>query len=441
MIKAGFARVDVTPPLGTPIAGYFRVRSATGVLDPIQLNALAFGNGTDAAVIIACDFTGMTMARILPVRERISALTGVPAERILITSLHQHTSIYVGDKLGDAEDYALITDTVYLNILERKFLDVAKMALDDMSEARLFGSEMQAIEPLAFTRRYIMQDGKLRTNPNTEKYGKPVRRTEEPDNTVRLLRFVREGKKEIDLVNFSTHPDVIGGKKFSADWPGFVRRFVEADRADVHCICTVGCQGDSNHVDFFKPKEERFPKGSGLAHSEYMGRVIADTVMALIRKKGAEHTADTVFGGVELIYNKTNTAGEEFYDEAVQFIADYDAGEPKATPHIDDIAMAMRTVRLRTAQIRRAVPVTLLALGDVCFVGFGGEPFTNYGTAARALLADKTVLCSCCANGYEGYLLTAQAFGEGGYEAATSLFTPNLQDQCIGALAEMMKKL
>ena len=131
MIKAGFARVDVTPPLGTPIAGYFNVRKSDGVRDPIELNAIAFGNEQDAAILIACDFTGMTMARIIPLREKISAATGVAADRILITSLHQHTSIYVGDAIGDAEDYALITDTVYLNILERKLLDVAKMALDE----------------------------------------------------------------------------------------------------------------------------------------------------------------------------------------------------------------------------------------------------------------------------------------------------------------------
>ena len=441
MIKAGFARVDVTPPLGTPIAGYFSVRLSDGVRDPIELNAIALGNETDAIILIACDFTGMTMARITPVREKISAATGVAADRVLITSLHQHTSIYVGDAIGDAEDYALITDAVYLNYLERKFLDVAKMALDDMSEARLFSNEMQALQQLAFTRRYFMQDGKLRTNPNTDKYGFPVRRAEEPDNTVRLLRFVREGKKEIVLVNFSTHPDVIGGKKFSADWPGFTRRFVEKDHPEVSCICCVGCQGDSNHVDFFKPKQERFPKGVGYAHSEYMGRVISDTVAALMQQKGTEHTADAIFGEVSLIYNKTNTEGEEYYGEAVQYMKDYDAGEPKPTAHINDVAMAMRTVRLHTAPIRRPVPVTLLALGDVCFVGFGGEPFTNYGTAARALAPEKTVLCSCCGNGYEGYLLTAQAFREGGYEAATSLFTPDLQEQCIGALAEMMKKL
>jgi hypothetical protein len=345
--------------------------------------------------------TSASSEKLAAIMRRMAEKAGVPAERILITSLHQHTSIYVGDRIGDAEDYALITDSVYLKLLERKLCDVARMALDDRSEARLFTDERQAIEPLAFTRRYFMQDGKLRTNPSTDKYGFPVRRAEEPDNTVRLLRFVREGKKEIVLVNFSTHPDVIGGKKFSADWPGFTRRFVEKDHPEVSCICCVGCQGDSNHVDFFKPKEERFPKGVGYAHSEYMGRVIADTVTALLEKETTEHTADAIFGEVSLIYNKTNTEGEEYYGEAVQYMKDYDAGEPKPTAHINDVAMAMRTVRLHTAQIRRPVPVTLLALGDVCFVGFGGEPFTNYGTAARALAPDKTVFCSCCANGYE----------------------------------------
>jgi hypothetical protein len=65
--------------------------------------------------------------------------------------------------------------------------------------------------------------------------------------------------------------------------------------------------------------------------------------------------------------------------------------------------------------------------------------FLSYVDIAWA--PEKTVLCSCCANGYEGYLLTAQAFAEGGYETATSLFTPDLQEQCIGALAEMMKKI
>ena len=59
MLKAGFARVDVTPPLGSYISGYFEERFAEGVLDPIQLNALAVSDGTVTDLIIISDFIGV----------------------------------------------------------------------------------------------------------------------------------------------------------------------------------------------------------------------------------------------------------------------------------------------------------------------------------------------------------------------------------------------
>ena len=44
-LTAGYARLDVTPPLGTPIGGYFKARYNKGVLDPIYVRAAAFGEG------------------------------------------------------------------------------------------------------------------------------------------------------------------------------------------------------------------------------------------------------------------------------------------------------------------------------------------------------------------------------------------------------------
>ena len=262
MLKAGFARLDITPPLGTKISGYFTERSARGVRDPMQLNALAYGNATQCALIIACDVVAITQDYADEIRARIAARTGVPAEQVMLCALHQHTAIC----LGGRDIFFPVKDPVYLEMLYRKFEDVAQMALDDMSEARVFTAEGEVAEQIAFIRRYVMEDGSIRTNPSG-KTSKPVRRCDESDNIVRLIRFQREGKKEIAYVNFSTHPDVIGGSRFSADWPGFVRRFVEGDRPDVHCISVTGFQGDSNHIDFLKPKEERFPQGERYAHS------------------------------------------------------------------------------------------------------------------------------------------------------------------------------
>ncbi len=436
MIQAGFARADVTPPLGSPLAGYFYYRAADGVLDPIQLNALAFGNGADTAIIITCDFLGMVMDKCREMREAIAARTGVPAERVMICALHQHTSIRIGDR-GGVKNQTSFGDPDYMGVLVRKFADVAQMAINDMSEAEVGTAEAQAVREIAFVRRYWLEDGTVGTNPPA-KGPKPVRRCDESDNTVRLIRFKREGKKDIAYVNFSTHPDVISGYKLSADWPGFVRRFVEKEQ-DALCLCAVGCQGDSNHLDFFKPKEERFPAGERYLHSEYMGRSIADTV-ALIWDKTVAHTGETVFGGIEVIYNKTNTDGEEKYAEQKQFYDDYEAGRLENPPHITQLAYAKRIIGLRTSPIYRAVPVTVLGLGDIAFVAFGGEPFTDYTYASQAVAGGKTVFCSCCSNGHEGYLPHARAFEEGGYEASGSFFTPCLEEQCIEAVATMMKK-
>lgn len=435
MIQAGFARVDITPPLGTPISGYFTARYAKDVRDPLQVNALALGNGTDTLLILAIDIVAMAQHYADALRAQIAERTGVPADHILLCCLHQHTAIC----LGGRDIFFPVKDEIYLKLFCRKMADAAQMAVSDLTEARVFTTEAQTAEEIAFVRRYVMADGKIQTNPNTEKYGTPVRRCDESDNTVRLIRFKREGKKDIAYVNFSTHPDVIGGSRFSADWPGFVRRFVEKDNSDALCISVTGFQGDSNHLDFFKPKEERFPHGKGYDHSRYMGRVIADTVKK-IWDLGTEHTDDRVFGAVQTVYNKTNTAGIEYYDEAVQYVRDFEAGTPQSTAHIRDVATAYRILDLQKAPIYQPVAVTAMTLGDILFIGLGGEPFTAYTHAAHALAGNKTVFCSCCTNGYQGYLPHARAFAEGGYEVNNTFFTAGLEEQCITAVAEILKK-
>ncbi len=424
--------MDVTPPLGTELAGYFEKRYAKGVLDPVELNALAFGNEKDTALVIACDFTGMNYRCGRELRERISRRTGVKKEYIILCTLHQHTSFRVGDFMHAVP---AIKDDAFLDVLYRKFEDVAKMAVEDMSEATLGAARRDALTPLAFTRRYVMGDGSVKTNPDTKKYGTPVRRCDESDNAVRLLRFKREGKKDIALVSFSTHADVIGGSRVSADWPGFTRRFTEEKLPDAHCICIVGAQGDSNHVDFLKPSAARFPEGGGYAHSRFMGRVIADTVCEMWDKT-AEHTGDGVFGGIELVYNKTNMAGEEHFDECRRLYDRYEAGEIPVCPNHP---YTRRIAHLREAPVYQTVPVTVLGLGDIAFVGFGGEVFTAYTFDTERFAGEKTVFCVTMANGNEGYLVTDEAFAEGGYEVTNTNFTAGIQRDCIAAAEKLLK--
>ena len=59
-LKAGFARVDITPPLGIHIQGYFVERIADGVLDPLSANALALSAGGKTALVFGKESAGLS---------------------------------------------------------------------------------------------------------------------------------------------------------------------------------------------------------------------------------------------------------------------------------------------------------------------------------------------------------------------------------------------
>ena len=438
MLKAGFGRLDMTPPFGSPLAGYYEMRDADGVLDPVYLNALALQEEEQTIVIITADVLMVRMDVCDMLRSMIEERTGVPADHILINSLHPHTSLRIGGKAGPGS--SVIADRTYLDVLYRKFCDVVQLALNDLTDATYATAVEHAVADISFVRRYFLKDGTLKTNPGKytpDEIEGPAARS---DNNVRLVKFVREGAKDIALVNFATHPDVIGGTKISADWPGFVRRFVEAEHKDAHCILMNGFQGDTNHINFMVEKEARFPRGRGYAHSEHMGRVIADTVN-LIWDKTAVQEKGGVYAEIRYVFNKCSTRGEENYAECYEFYEKYKKGETaeRKTPSGIDLPEAARIARIPEQPVYHKIPVTVLGFGNLAFFGLGGEPFTEYGYIAREAYPEKFILTATCGNGGEGYLPSTQAFEQGGYEVMTSNFTPNLQEDVMKASLEMLK--
>ena len=225
--------------------------------------------------------------------------------------------------------------------------------------------------------------------------------------------------------------------KFSADWPGFVRRFVEADLDGVSCVFVNGAQGDSNHIDLYAEK----PLG-GYGHSRFMGRTVADTVLKIWDK--TERQADAkVAAGVKIVFEKTRTDGEEYYDESREVYEDCAVRGNKLHPSKSGLPIyeAYRIYSMRRTQLYQRIAVSVLTLGGVAFVGFGGEPFTHYAIAMRENFPDKFLIAACCVNGYEDYLPTRAAFAEGGYEPGYSPLQPSVEEDCVAAATALINKL
>ena len=89
--SAGAAVVDITPPVGYRMCGYFSERLSTGVKDPLLAKALVLRQGDLQAAIVCCDLIGVPRGIALRARKAASEKTGIPAANIAITGTHSHT--------------------------------------------------------------------------------------------------------------------------------------------------------------------------------------------------------------------------------------------------------------------------------------------------------------------------------------------------------------
>ncbi len=407
--------MDITPPLGTPMTGGWKGRLAEGILDPLELNAVVLESGGGRIAIVAADLHYMHQVHATPIRDLISRETGIPAAHILLHCLHQHTSTTGG--------IVPVVGADYNALLKRKYVDVVRLAINDLAKATMSCGEKETSEEVSFIRRYRMKDGSVMTNPGTmnPNIDHPL---DKSDNTARLVRFHREGRGDIAIVGFQTHPDTMGGTKFTADWPGFVRRTVEEKKEGVRCICINGCQGDTNH---FKPGRRVIPQDQPAARYEFtrrMGQIIADAALAVWDqtrplKDGA------VSGAFRIRSILTNREGMDRIEEckSLQKKLLEDDPEVRSLPLAEKGAIR-RIANLEDKTVFQRVPVSIGAVGEFALIGFGGEPFTQYGRVLRDANPELFVLAACNCNGSEGYLPTAEAFEEGGYEAMTTSFTP-----------------
>ncbi|MBQ7381084.1 MAG: hypothetical protein IJW69_03275 [Clostridia bacterium] len=441
--KAGFARVDITAPIGAALVGYYRLRTSIGILDPLLATAVAVSDGENTAVILSLDIIGIDQDTVNRIRLGVEEKHGVPHESVFVACTHTHLGYGVakGDVREDNPE-----DLAHVDMIINKAIGVAKMAIDDMKDAEMYVGATETPVDISFVRRFRMKDGSVATNPG---WLNPEidHALGEPDKRVALTYFKREGAPEIAIINFQVHPDVISGCLMSADYPHFVRDTYETVIPNSLCMYINGAQGDTNHINVKTP-EDRLRRGYDMAR--HMGRTIAGTAIALYAT--AEKAEACPVAGkeinIEVPFNKAETAEE--LEQARYIKKLYDEGRGNEIPipkghgsmsQVTAIAGACRAVSLENEPEFKTLRVTGIRVGDFALVGFPGEPFTEIGRQVKAASDYKMTYIACCANGYEGYYPSATAMEEGGYEAATARYKKGTAEKLIETGIEVLEKL
>lgn len=91
-LRAGAGIGDITPPVGTPSAGYGdRLgQGMTGIHDPLLATAVAIDNGTKRIVVVGVDHLGYDAGMVAEVVAQVRNKSGDVAVEIYLSSSHTH---------------------------------------------------------------------------------------------------------------------------------------------------------------------------------------------------------------------------------------------------------------------------------------------------------------------------------------------------------------
>ena len=424
-LQAGYSKVNVNPMLGIPINGYFMPRYAEGILDDLEIVAVALACGDSKTLLMTIDNLHVPTDLLHVYQEKIAQKAGVAKEEIFIHSTHTHTGATV--ELNSEDE--LVRE--YTEFVGERFADAAVFALKDLKPAKM-GWAVSKAPNISFVRRFRMRDGTVRTNPGV---GNPdiLHPIGDVDDRVNVVRFDREGAETIVLANMGCHPDVVGGNQISADWPGMFRRRLEKCLDNVKAVFFNGTQGDINHVnvnakdgDFNDTFHDFDDVDRGYGHARHMSNVVAGAVLQVYDKVNYRDV-DTIRYAYKVTDLPSNMPKPEDMPLAHKYNDLHNAGRDDLIPFeamelTTVVAEAGRMVKLEHGPESFPLLLSGVAIGNVALIGIPGEPFNGVGIGLKEAEGWDLVLPTCITNGYEGYFPMQDAYDEGGYEARSSRY-------------------
>lgn len=390
-LKAGVAKVDITPKNVTGLTVVGHRREVNGVRDPLRAGILVLDDGETKAALVTLDTVGAWEELISQVRPRIEVATGVPAANILIAASHNHS----GPGFTEHPEWG--------SELVKKLAETAAKAAANMRPVTIgYGEDRIGF---SINRRKII-DGRavVRLNPEGPN-----------DPRVKVLRF-DDGASLTPLavvMHATCHPCFFtwgdrgttpypkGYPKMSADFPGEAQSFVESIYGNkTSSLFLQGCAGD------IRPNLPGFPyRCADEADIQWAGRDLGCAVTrALAQSVTREQLAKR----------------SKYYQ----------------------VRVASSVVQLPGKEQPIRAELQAMKIGPFLLLTMPGEPMVEYGFKLEAAIADRAVpIIVGYANGNIGYIATSAAYESGGYEPVTSKLDPSAEPILLQELGKLVDRV
>ncbi|MBN2328309.1 MAG: hypothetical protein JXR73_14270 [Candidatus Omnitrophica bacterium] len=415
-LSVGYAELDITPPLGVTMPGYFHTRHASEILDPLLVKALILRQRETTLVFAAFDLIGIPASVAQSIREEIEKQTGVPSDHVFVHGTHTHTGATVSeikDKLPEQAAAAV------------------QKALENCVAENQVSLGVGQEKSVAFIRRYLMTDGTVRTNPGRSNPN-IVRPIGQIDPSVNVITF---GAARTLLVSYGLHLDCIGGDKFSADYPYHLTQAVKQSLGDEwNVIYLNACCGNVNHINVNDPGQR-----SGYDESRRIGQALAQAVLAA-RKTAKPIQIDSLDAQTEIVSSPIRAVPPDMLEWAQQQMKD---NPDEANKRKFNEQTPFKILELAEKE-GTSLPAEIIAfrIGPLAVVGLPAEVFKEVaGDIKRHSLLDPTLVIGVT-GGYMGYLPHPRGYDEGGYEATfgSARFAPQTSILWADAAVRLIQK-
>lgn len=391
-LKAGFAEVDISPPLGAHKIGWIVDIVIDEIADPLSARVAVIESSDEKVGFVQLDTACIRWTQTDDIRRRIEDRYGFPGANIMVAATHNHAGPAVAH-CGDVQ-----RDDAYVETMVAKIVDCFGQALGGMRKAEIGFASVPEWN-ISHNRRVVMRDGTVSTHgsfryPEALYAEGPI----DPEVAVIAARGA-DGRLLGALVNFACHPTDHGGDTIaSGGFPAALAREMRGRG----CPVTLFLNGAAGNISEGDPY-----RGIELSLEE-MGRALADDTSKAL--EGMSFIDDLAVGArsrtIQLPYRKvtqeeiagTVRGAQRFVDPAA-----YDRGMPALLKRIEE----------RETQ---PAEVQVLSLGDLAFAAVPAEYFVQLGLRIKEAAHPVHALVVSCANGMVGYVPHKEAFLRGGYE-------------------------
>ena len=435
-LNIGAAAVRITPPLGTPMAGYYYVRGAEGVHDDLYAKTLVIEKEGDRVAMVSCDLIEISAELAADIRNLASASTGIPADHIMISATHSHTGPVILSPTNmygtDGKVRELLAE--YMTELPGLVAESIIQANDGIQPARLaFGKGYE--ETISFNRRFFMTDGTVgwnagKLNPKIIKPAGPI----DPEVGVLYAESI-EGKPLSTYVNFALHLDITGGLEISADMPYTLSEILGGLKGeDMVTLFGQGCCGNINHINVKSGEPQK-----GHAEAGRIGTVLAgEVIKTYTRLEPLE--VDKISVRSEIVGLPLAAFSDDELEHAQEITEKF--GDRNAAPFMEMV----NAFKIVDVYERKGKPieaeVQVFALGDdFAIVSLPGEVFVELGMYIKERSPYPGTMVLELTNGSVDYIPDRKAFVEGNYEAVSARCGPGSGEILVEKVLEILNEM